>query len=200
MARSYRTHRRTAAVDQRRAAAVDATRAILFEKGFDAVTLQAVADRTGVSLKSIVRYFGTREGLFRACMRASIAREESSRVASPGDVAAIAHTLAQRYRPMADWIVHNAHIEFAYPVMEEWMANVRRSHRDWLATAFAPWLPRKGPVRERRLMALFWATEVRSWWAVSSAFGHGPATAEAVMRETLDALVASWTMNKRRNR
>lgn len=163
------------------------------EGGFEAVTLQGVADRSEVSLKTVVRHFGTKEGLFTACLAVSVAREEGAREVEPGDVAGVVAILAERYEALAETTVRNAEIEFRYPIMAEWVARSRASHAAWLARAFAPWLPAEGAERTRRLMALYWATEIRSWWAVRHAFGHDRPTAEAVMRTTLDALVAHWT-------
>lgn len=193
MVRSYRLGKRATDVDERRAAAVEAAFAVWSELGFDGVTLQGVADRAGLSLKSVVRYFGTKEGLFRACLEVSVAREQGMRDVPAGDVAAVVRTLSERYEAIAERIVRNAEIEFRYPVMAEWVARVRASHTEWLARAFAPWLPTSGRVRKERLGALFWATEIRSWWALRHALGHDRASTERVMRSMLDALVASWT-------
>ena len=160
--------------------------------GFDAITLQAVADRAEVSLKTVVRHFGTKEGLLTACMEVSVTREEGAREVAAGDIAGVVAVLSQRYEAMADYVVRNAEMEFRYPVMGAWVARTRASHKDWLARAFAPWLPPEGPVREQRLMALYWATEIRSWWAVRHAFGQDLATAQAVLLSLLEALVAQW--------
>lgn len=192
MARAYRQEKRAQELDERRAATIEAVFALWAERGFEGVTLQSVADQAGVSLKSVVRYFGTKEGLLRACLDASVAREEGARDVTPGDVRAVVATLAERYEQLADRIVRDAEIEFRYPVMAEWVARARASHRDWLGRAFAPWLPASGRVRKERLGALFWATEIRSWWALRHALGHDRASAERVMKSLLDALVASW--------
>lgn len=193
MVRAYVQTKRASALEQRRSAAIDAALGLLMDGGFDAVTLQAVADRAGVSLKSVVRYFGTKEGLFEACLEVSVSREEGLRDVDPGDVDAVVRTLSERYEAIADRTVRNAEIEFRYPLMAEWIARARASHRDWLGRAFAPWLPASGKLRKERVGALFWATELRSWWTLRHALGHDRASTERVMKSLLDALVASWS-------
>lgn len=197
MARAYRLGQRAAARTDRRQRVLEATGEVLWEQGFDATTLQAVADRAGLSLKSLVRYFGTKDALLRACMKQAVRDEEAQRDVPVGDVDAIARTLADRYEKVGDWHVRNSHVEFRHPLLAEWMAAARRSHRDWLARAFAPWLDVGEPLREQRVMALFCATELRSWWAVRHAFGHDVKTATAVMKGILEALVASFRRPRR---
>ena len=193
MPRPYRQTARADAQDARRHAALDAVWRLWTHQGFAAVTLQAVADEAGLSLKSVVRYFGTKEGLLRACMEVSVAREEGERDAPVGDVAAVAAVLGARYEQAADWIVRNAEIEFRYPIMAEWLGRARRSHREWLGRAFAPWLPAEGPERERRLHALSMATELRGWWTARVALGASHEDAVAAMACLLGALVAEWS-------
>lgn len=198
MTRAYTQRSRAAAQEDRRADMIAATFAVWERVGFDGVTLQAVADGAGVSLKTVVRHFGTREGLLTACMRASVAREEAERDAPAGDVHAVVKVLADRYELIADRIVRNAEIEFRYPVMTAWVAAARKSHLDWLARAFTPWLPAEGPVREHRLMALYWATELRCWWTLRHALGQSREAAETVWLDLLLALVAAWSTSDSR--
>lgn len=193
MVRSYRQGQRARELEARRQAAIEAAISLWGDGGLDDITLQAVADRAGLSLKSVVRYFGSKDGLLRACMEVSVGREEGARDVPVGDVGAVAEVLAQRYELIADRVVKNADAEFRYPVMSEWVARARRSHREWLARAFAPWLPARGRERELRLGALFWATEVRCWWTLRFALGFDRKATTAVLRSQLEALVASWS-------
>lgn len=192
MTRPYQQRTRAAAQDDRRARMIQAVFAIGEAEGFEAVTLQSVADRAEVSLKTLVRHFGTKEELLRACMEVSTAREEGARQVPVGDVPAVAAVLAERYELIADRHVRRSHLEFMYPVMAEWLGRVRQSHMGWLGRAFAPWLPGDGAVRDHRLRQLFWATELRAWWALRHPLGCDRHEAEAVLRSNLEALVASW--------
>lgn len=193
MVRRYRQQLRARALEDRRQAAADAAIALWLKGGLDAITLQAVANHAGLSLKSVVRYFGNKDGLLRACMEVAVGREEGEREVPVGDVGAVVEVLAQRYELIADRVVKNGDAELRYPAMRAWVDRARKSHREWLARAFAPWLPARGRVRSQRLGALFWATEVRCWWTVRHALGFDRKAATGVLRTLLDALVASWT-------
>lgn len=192
MTRSYTQRARAEAQEARRQQVLDAAMALWHAQGVDSVTLQAIADAAGVALKTVVRNFGTKEGLVTAAMERAISREEQERDVPVGAIDAVVATLAGRYEALADWTVRNAELEFRFPVMERWVGRMRTSHAAWLARVFAPWLPPDGPVRTRRLMALFWATEIRCWWAVRVAFDLPHDDARDVMREGLRALVEAW--------
>ncbi|MCK6526527.1 TetR/AcrR family transcriptional regulator [Myxococcota bacterium] len=194
MTRAYRQTARAEGAAARRRAVIESVGAILVEHSFEDMTLAEVARRSGVSLKTVVRQFGTREGLLRAAMEAARADEEAQREVPVGDVPAIVAVLASRYEPMGEFIYRMGDAEVRHEWLTVWVQNARRSHLAWLAQAFAPWLPPEleEAERERRLMCLFWATEVRCWWALRQRLGQSPEQTAAVMRDTLDALAAGW--------
>lgn len=159
---------------------------------FDDMTLQGVADEAGVSLKTVTRQFGTKEQLLKAAMAEARQDEEQQREIPVGDPARVANVLAARYDEMAEMIYRMGDAELRYPWLGEWVQMARQSHLSWLATAFAPWLPDSGPDRHDRLMCLFDATEIRSWWATRYRFDCDAASAERIMRDQLEALTALW--------
>lgn len=193
MTREYVQRLRADAREQRRRRIIEAVFEAWEDAGFDGVSLQAVADRAGVSVKTVLRHFGSREELLASCAEVSVAREQGQREVSPGDLPAIVAALSGRYEEIADRSVRASDLEFRHPVIAEWVASVRHSHLQWLAESFAPWLPADGPVRQQRLMALFWATELRCWWALRHALGRSREDTDAVMLELLEALTAGWS-------
>jgi AcrR family transcriptional regulator len=74
----------------RRAAALDAARAELVESGYDAMTMQQVAQRAGSSKESLYKWFGSKQGLVaeliaeqststNAAVKAALENDEDSR-------------------------------------------------------------------------------------------------------------------------
>jgi len=190
-----RKYTQTARSDQtlaRRQQILDALFALLDRGSFGEVTLQGVADEAGVSLRTVTRHFRSKEELLRQGMAEASRQEEANRLVPVGDLDAVCTVLAGRYEEMAEWIYRMGDVELTYGWLSDWVQMARESHRDWLAETFAPWLPARAREREDRLMCLFSATEIRSWWAIRQRFGYSPKRARSVMLRQLEALTAQW--------
>lgn len=199
MPRTYTMRARAEGVAAREQRVLDAAYSLFVSGDLDAVTLEAVAARAGVSLKTVVRQFVSKDEMLLACARAGSAREESLRVAAPGDLDGIVATLGRRYEAMLDLVPRmNALVERLEAAALA-QKNAIASHLGWLGAAFAPWLPAAGAVRKQRLMALYGATELYVWWMWRRNLGLTRAGAAAAMRETLDALVTRWAPQKERD-
>jgi AcrR family transcriptional regulator len=172
---------------------LDATVALFLERSYEELTLQAVADAAGVSLKTVLRQFGSKDELVLACAHRRSAQESEVRAAAPGDVAGAARALADRYEEMATVTLKLLDLEPRFPAIAEVLRIARRGHLDWLAGVFAAWLPaRPSRVRKRRLAQLFGATEIFVWNSWRKHLGLGRAEAEQAMAGTLRALVDAW--------
>ncbi|MEZ5321109.1 MAG: TetR/AcrR family transcriptional regulator [Microthrixaceae bacterium] len=192
MPRTYTQTTRREQTEARRQQIVQAVFALMDRGSFGEVTLQGVADEAGVSLKTVTRHFGSKEELLRQSMAEARGTEEANRDVPVGDLEAVCGVLAERYEVMAEQIYRLGDVELTYPWLSEWVQMARQSHVDWLAAAFEPWLPPDGEEREDRLMCLFTATEIRSWWAIRHRFGYSPDRARSVMERQLAALTSQW--------
>ncbi|MCC7535863.1 MAG: TetR/AcrR family transcriptional regulator [Deltaproteobacteria bacterium] len=184
---------RAEAVEKRREQIYMAAASLFAEQHYDDVTLQGIAERAGVSLKTVVRQFGSKEAVLLAGARYRTRHEDAERAVEPGDVGGAVRVLATRYEAIADLVMKRIALEERVPAIRE-AANIARAHHtDWLATVFARWLPRrKGAKRTLRLMALFGATEIYVWWSWRL-IGLSPRQAQATMREMVEALLARWS-------
>lgn len=198
MTRRYTQTTRRDQTLARRQQMIQAVFALIDRGSFGEVTLQGVADEAGVSLKTVVRHFGSKEDLLRLAMAEARGLEEDNRSVPVGDLDAVCRVLGERYEAMAEQIYRSGDVELSYPWFSDWVQMARRSHLDWLAAAFDPWLPPSGPEREDRLMCLFSATEIRSWWAIRERFGYSPERARAVMGRQLEALTSQWERDDKR--
>lgn len=192
MARQYTQTTRSDQTLARRQQMIQAVFALIDRGSFGEVTLQGVADEAGVSLKTVVRHFGSKEELMRQAMEEARGVEEDNRSIPVGDLDVVSRVLGERYEEMAEQIYRMGDVELSYGWLSDWVQMARRSHLDWLAEAFEAWLPPDGPEREDRLMCLFSATEIRSWWAIRQRFGYSPERARAVMLRQLEALTSQW--------
>ncbi len=190
--REYTQRARAAGVASRRDAVLDATMQLFLERPYDEITLLAVAERSGVSLKTVTRQFGSKEELIAAVSQRNVAREADRRAVPVGDLVAIVDVLVARYQVLGDASVRRIALEDAVPAVREAGDRARRGHLEWLAEAFAPWLPPSpDPRRNVRLAALFTATELYSWWSVLH-LGFTVDEARTAMLDTLRSLVHHW--------
>ncbi len=158
----------------------------------DGITLDAIAAAAGVSTRTVLRLFGSKEGLIQAAMARGAEREMAERSVPPGDLEAAVQVLGRRYEVEGARTLHLLTLEDRYPFVREWLANARQHHLGWLAVVFAPWLPLRGPERKARLLALFGAHEIYVWATLRLRMGHDRAVVQAVMLESLRALVDRW--------
>jgi AcrR family transcriptional regulator len=142
-----------------RKALLDAARALMEERGFDAVTLAAVADRAGVSHRALYLHFASRSELLTSLYRHLGTSEHLAssleRVwASPDPVSALDEWARHIARSHPRILTISRAIERARDTdpdaaelwqrtMRNWMASCRRL-ADWLATEGRlrpPWTP-----------------------------------------------------------
>ncbi|MEW2162645.1 helix-turn-helix domain-containing protein [Streptomyces sp. NPDC007084] len=74
--RAYDGGRRRAAARRNRAQVLDACRELLFQEGYQATTVRAVADRAGVSAETVYKAFGGKAGLVKALWDITLAGDD----------------------------------------------------------------------------------------------------------------------------
>jgi AcrR family transcriptional regulator len=132
---------------------------------YDDVSLERVAAEAGVSKRTVLRRFGSKDALFGAAM--TQARDEmiAYRQAAPvGDVAgAVANVVGQYER----WGTNRLRLleqEDRIPLIAEWVQGGRQWHWGWVERVFAPQLKgRRGAEHRRRVAALVVLTDVYTW-------------------------------------
>jgi len=192
MTRRYAMGARSQGVEERRERILEAAMMLFMEGSIAAVTLEAVAERAGVSLKTVVRQFKSKDALLLECAKHGPAIEEKKRTVSAGDVEGVVRVLSRRYEGMLDFVPRMFALEDRVPEVALARRGAIGSHLGWLAEAFSPWLKARAPSRPRRLHALFGATELHVWWMWRRRIGLDRRAARAALRETLGALVARW--------
>ncbi len=197
--RRYTQRARAAAAGQRRERVLQAAHDLLMTSSWDEVTLERVALRADVAVKTVVRQFGSKDALLVDCMRWRVPREAASRAVDPGDVEGAAHALAERYEEISPVVARFTPLEDKIPAVAQMLGLARAGHLDWLATVFAPWLPRRpSALRRARLAALFGATEMYVWHVWRRRLSWSRRVAQAAMLELLQSLTARWTREERK--
>ena len=129
------------------------------------ITLDDISNESGVTVRTVLRRFGSRDGVLEAAF-AAIKEEFRGyrRPTEPGDVDAAVRTLVEQYEQIGDVNIRALEQEHQLPLLHRTLTDARRGHREWLELIFAPQLQSLGPQqRERRLTALYAATDVYLW-------------------------------------
>jgi AcrR family transcriptional regulator len=191
-ARRYEQTARAEAVRQRREAILKTAIDLFLSMPYDDVSLDLIATRAGVSLKTVTRQFGSKEELFLEAGRHEGPKEFARREAPPGDVRGAIANLANRYEALHVGTLCLLRIEDRLPGVATMLSEAREGHRGWLEHTFARWLPRAGAARQVRVAALFGATEIFLWNSYRVHLGMSRRAAEATMLEIVEALIERW--------
>jgi AcrR family transcriptional regulator len=165
---STRRYRMTARADAaaRTAQAIQAAAVALWrERPLDQITLEAMAERAGVSVRTVIRRFGSRDGVVGACIEADSAGIRRERDQVPvGDVRAALDTLLAHYERDGDAILRTLALEDSLDAARAVARAGRAAHRAWCARVFSRRLPpARGASREARLDAFVVATDLYVW-------------------------------------
>jgi AcrR family transcriptional regulator len=158
---------------------------------YDEVTLEDVAQRAGVSSQTVIRRYGSKEGLFTAgALEWGAKRVMDQRNEAPvGDIRGAVENLVEHYEQLGDTVLGWLRDEDRFPAVREVTDNGRRLHRDWVERTFAPMLAgRRGRPRERRLAELIAVTDVLFWKLLRRDLGMSRRETVAAIVEVLTAL------------
>ncbi len=163
--RPYRMTARAEAAQETAEAILDAAIEVFWERPTDQVSVAEVARRSGVTKQTVLRRFGSREGLFAAAAERETARIEAER--DPGvadDLAEAIRGLVDHYERVGDAVVRLLAAEASNPALVEIADRGRAYHEGWCERAFAPTLaPLRGAARARRLAQCIAVTDVLVW-------------------------------------
>lgn len=182
--RTYTMTARAEAAEATRRRILEASVALAGERPFAEITLDAVADRAGVSVKTVLRQFGSRDGLLAAVMETAMAETEAERRTVPGDPAAAVRVVVDHYetrgRTALLMLAQEDHDDFARAATSRGKA----MHREWVRAAFSP-----ATDDEALLDLLVVATDVYAWKLLRLDRGHSRALTETRMHDLVRALL-----------
>ena len=172
---------------------LDAALAIFWERPVTEIPLDAVAERAGVSVQTVIRRFGGKTGLFAAVSEREYERVRRRRdEAEPGDVAGAVRVLLDHYEEMGDRVLRLLAAEQQLSGLRDLADRGRALHETWCERVFAPALAgRRGATRERRLAQLVAVTDVLTWKLLRRDRGLSRRQTELAMRELVEPLVGA---------
>ncbi|MCC6612369.1 MAG: TetR/AcrR family transcriptional regulator [Anaerolineae bacterium] len=144
---------------------LEATIALAADHWVDEITLEQIAGKAGVTAQTILRHFGSKDGLAAAAARLSsnaVTQQRNEAVA--GDLDNIVANLVEHYEQVGDRVFRTLAQEELMPQLKEFLQEGRNFHRQWVERVFETWLrPLDAVERERRTVQLIAACDVYVW-------------------------------------
>lgn len=167
-----------------------AARELFAEQFYDQVSIESVAARAGVTVRTVLRRFTSKAHLFAmaAEARAALIREERTRT-SPDDVPGALAALAASYERWGDGVLNFLAQERRTPAIAAVVGRGRSYHQQWVERIFQPGLQGVSPaVRRRRLAELTAATDVYAWKVLRRDLGLTPLQARRAIAEMAERI------------
>ncbi len=185
--RGYSQTKRAEATERGRQAILTAAQELFRDEGRFGLPLDEVAVRAGCSERTVLRHFGSKEGLLVAAMADAEQGVVDSREARPGDVAGSIRRLVGHYEEDGDLVLRWLSLAGRYPLVRQVTESGKRLHEEWVGEVFAPDLEALGG-GERRLRKAVLAslTDVHLWALLRRRQGLGRKATETAMLDLVD--------------
>jgi AcrR family transcriptional regulator len=189
--RPYRMQARAKAAEATREKILVAADAVFDDHTIDEFTLSAVAKSAGVTVQTVLRHFGTREGLLIATLiHTGLKMRESRDPAPSGDPRAAIDGLVDHYDEFGERILRLLAGSDRHPTLQAMTDFGRVFHREWCETLFAADLKQlRGAKRERRVAQFVAVTDIYVWKVLRRDRGLSSRQTKLALRELLEPLM-----------
>jgi AcrR family transcriptional regulator len=154
------------------------------------LTLDRIAGSAGTTVQTVIRHFGSRDGVFEAALERETARvgdeRDASRISTPND--AVRQVVAH-YERVGEGVLRMLAEEHRSPAIARIVERGRVLHRRWCEDAFSAHLPRSGALRRRRLGQLAAVCDVYTWKLLRRDGGLSRRGTELAMVELISPLL-----------
>jgi AcrR family transcriptional regulator len=190
--RPYRQRARAESAAATAERILDAAETSFFERESGEVTLSEVAASSGVSVQTVLRRFGSREGLMTAAVARVAAKVSLQRGAAvPGDSAGAVAVLVDHYEELGDRVVRLLGESPRSGLARQLTKMGFAYHVEWCKRVFAPTLEQlQGEELARRTAQLVAATDVYIWKLLRRDQGLSREETERAMVELIEPLTA----------
>lgn len=191
-ARGYRMSARAEAAARTARGILTATAELWRERAMDEITVAAIAERAGVSVRTVLRRFGSRDGVIAACIETDAAGIVEKRdQASAGDVEGALDVLLAHYERDGEAVLRTLALEEKVPEARAVVRAGRAGHRLWCARVFAPHLPDPAAdAYDVRLDAFVAATDLYLWKLLRRDLQRSRDATRRVIRTLVDGLAS----------
>jgi AcrR family transcriptional regulator len=170
---------------------LEATTELYSARFYDEVSLEDIAARAGVTVQTVLRRFGSKDGLLAAAAERVDQELELPRAEVPaGDVRAAAACVVGDYERHGDAIMHWLAQERRVPFLQRFVERGRREHEAWVDRVFASALAARAGRERRRLRAQLVAVfDVYTWQLLRRQAGLGRTETQRAISELATGLL-----------
>jgi len=189
--RPYQMSKRAESAAQTECRIFEATTKLWHERPVAEITLEAIAERASVSTRTIIRRYGSKEGLFESCIKKDSSSMETARdKAEVGDVEGAIHYLLMDYETHGDAMIRTLAVESQLEIAHRVLQAGRSQHRQWCGRIFAPFLPDIKDVHyESELTAFVAVTELYLWKLLRRDLEHDLEETQGIFMKLVNGLL-----------
>lgn len=170
---------------------IEAAVALAEDHWIDQITLDQIAEKAGVTVQTILRHFGSKDGLAAEAARMgnhTVVEQRNQAVA--GDLDNIVANLLEHYEQVGDRVYRTLSQDELYPQLKAFLQEGRNFHRQWVERVFAPWVePLTMEARERRIIELIAVCDVYVWKLLRHDLSLTPEQYRLTLKDMLTALL-----------
>jgi AcrR family transcriptional regulator len=188
--RPYRMVARANAAQATADRLLDAAVTQFTDQPYEDVSLEEIAQAAGVTKRTLLRRFGSKDALFVAAMDRAAHEMMRARDAAPvDDVPGAVTNLVDHYERWGENRLRLLAQEDRIPVVADNVKGGRRYHWSWVEQKFAPLLAGlEGSARTRRTAAVVAITDVYTWKLLRRDLGLSRSDTEQLLVELLAKL------------
>lgn len=186
--RTYTQRARAEATAETRERILAAVIALAKERLTLQIVLADVAERAGVSVQTVLRHFGSRDGLRAAARKTARDAVRRERAAPVGDAVAAVEVIVGHYEKTGDFMLGMLAQERRDEDVAAFVDRGRQMHRDWVREVFAPQLNGRPDARALTDLLVV-ATDLYTWKLLRRDAGHDRTTTEQRMLRLLRAVL-----------
>ncbi len=182
---------REQAQQRTRDALLDAAEEEFYNDRWQHTSLEAIAGKAGVTKQTLLRHFGSKEGLLlKALLRgASRIRDQRWGVAA-GDLDGAVANLLDHYDAWGERSLRVGAWEGGHTLLAPLSKMAREVHYEWVEYAFEPWLtPLAQSERSRLRATLIALCDVHTWSLLSRDLALPRAEVHAILRNAINAVI-----------
>lgn len=189
--RPYRQVSRANAQRRTRDALLDAAEREFFDGHWERASLESMAASAGVTKQTLLRHFGSKDGLFEQAVARGYSQVSGQRLSAPrDDIAGAVDNLLDHYAQWGERSLRIAAIGGGSGLLADVSRQARQFHHDWIQHAFGVALERlRGRHRAHRRAALIALCDVHTWWLLSNDLSLARAEVRATLIDAIEALL-----------
>lgn len=158
---------------------------------FDKIKLEDVAADAGVTVQTVIRKFGGKQGLLDVAHKHMGESVAVRRKVIPGDLDRAVDALTHDYEEMGRLVLRLLDQEQMHPMLKPTLDVGRQGHREWLAEVFAEELASQVPARRQAMLdALVVAADIYIWKLMRLDMGRSVPAYKQVVRQMIRAALA----------